>query len=306
MFRSLLVPLDGSPFGAHALPAAVAIARRSGAALHLVRVHLPMGYVPFHAADVPELTSWNQQVRAEECAYLESIAERIRQELDISTSYAVVEQPVADAIRRHAEEVSADLIVMTTHGRTGLSRAWLGSVADALIRHATTPALLVRPGKQPPDIHRERVFNHLLIALDGSGFAQQVLRPAAALAKVEGARCTLLHVVVPSMKPVPPYPQAPRATAVDQEAVDAHVAQAERSLAELAESLRHDGIDVEVEARVHERPARAILNRARSDEIDCIAMAVHGRGPSRLLLGSVADKVLRGSALPMLLTRPGE
>src|SRR5437763_15520289 len=123
MIQSILVPLDGSAFGEQALPLAAAIAKASEAALHLVHVHVPeevmfaepMLFVPPEAVKNEE----QQQHR-----YLSQVARRLATELPAAPTTAVLEGPVIDGIEKHAREVQADLVVMTTHGRGPLSRAW--------------------------------------------------------------------------------------------------------------------------------------------------------------------------------------
>src|SRR5207249_158303 len=117
--------LDGTPFGEHAVPLAVSVARRCRAALELAHVHVP-------------LLSGGKTTAPEDSAYLEDVAGRIVRhapELVIRTRLLSEEHPsgVAELLARHAEEVGADLIVLNSHARGGVARWWMGSVADDLI-----------------------------------------------------------------------------------------------------------------------------------------------------------------------------
>ena len=95
-----------------------------------------------------------------------------------------------------AREIDADLIVMTSHGRTGLSRMWLGSVADGLIRHSRVPVLLLRPiDAAAPRPFAHGLYKHILVPFDGSAASEEVLPAALALAKCGSARISLLRVV---------------------------------------------------------------------------------------------------------------
>jgi nucleotide-binding universal stress UspA family protein len=210
-------------------------------------------------------------------------------------------------ICQRAHDVDADLIVMTSHGRTGLSRSWLGSVADAVLRRSAVPVLLQRPieGKSRRDA-AHHLFKHVLVPLDGSGRAAEILSSASSLARSSGARVTLLRAV----QPVPaiiadaglPFIYPP--TIQDDVATARLVDEAKQEIAEVARRLRVDGVAVEAHVVVAAHIASAILDFARGHDVDVIAMTTHGRGASRLLIGSVADKVIRGSGLPMLLHRP--
>lgn len=115
MIRSLLVPLDGSPFAEQALPLAVALARQAGAAIHLARVHVPV-----------------------DLALPEGVV-RLAGETGLAVTAALLEGRVADALEEKAKAASVDLMVLTTHGRGPLGRFWLGSVADTLVRHLPMP-----------------------------------------------------------------------------------------------------------------------------------------------------------------------
>jgi nucleotide-binding universal stress UspA family protein len=207
-----------------------------------------------------------------------------------------------------AEALGVDLVVLTTHGRGPLGRFWLGSVADALVRRLPVPALLVRPQEGAPAAEAVR---HILVPLDGSPLAEQILEPAAALAELTGAAVTLLRVVGPVPPPGAEVPdglieeavqQLLEKTAELQERVNAGASQ---GLETAAARLRERGLVVQTRVAVADAPAPAILDAAREVGADLIALATHGRrGLKRLLLGSVADKVVRGGTLPVLLLRP--
>jgi nucleotide-binding universal stress UspA family protein len=140
MYGRLLVTLDGSALGEKAVPHAVALARAFGATLDLLRV-VPLA-LPEGPSDAGAVSALAQE--ADEAAgYLGSLrGELAAAGLDCRTS--VRSGDVADEILRHAEEIEADLIVMSTHGRSGLGRWVYGSVADRVLRQAETPVLLVR------------------------------------------------------------------------------------------------------------------------------------------------------------------
>jgi nucleotide-binding universal stress UspA family protein len=166
MYRSLLVPLDGSAFAEHALPFALSIARRAGASINLVKVHIPFTKA---YADSPSLFSdqVEDKVIAQERAYLDEMTKRIAGASALPVASALLESEVpSETLNRHAATSRADLIVMTTHGHGPFSRFWLGSVADEMVRRATTPILLVRPHQKAIDLASEPVLRHILIPLD--------------------------------------------------------------------------------------------------------------------------------------------
>jgi nucleotide-binding universal stress UspA family protein len=310
MYRSLLVPLDGSAFGEHALPLALSLARRLGAALQVVHVHVP---IPWGHGEcgVPFDETLDREWRERDRAYLDAVVERLAAVAAAPPSSALLDGPVADAVSRHAAATGADLLVMATHGRGPLARFWLGSVADALVRQASVPVLLVQPKEGAPDLAREQVVRRVLIPLDGSELGEQILGPALALGAATQAEYTLLRVVK-QMTPVSYDPASGRVSGLREsllrqlQAMDRQQwTEAQDYLERLAVSLRARPVTVQTRVVSHEQPAAAILDDAQKNAVDLIALATQGRGGlKRLLLGSVADKVVRGAATPVLVCRP--
>lgn len=302
MLLTIMVPLDGSSLAEHALPSAVALARRSGATVHLVRVHdaLAANVDARHFPDVDDA------IRDEERSYIQHVAGRLGA-AGVAGHGVVVDGAPVTALGEYAAGRRVDLIVMTTHGRTGVSRAWVGSVADGVMRGSGVPVLMIRPGGGTVDVRRDRVFTGILVPLDGSARAEAVLDPAVRVAETCGASVTLLHVVEPAALVPQPLGFTWTQMAIDRGQVEQTADLAEEHLRAVAERLRlqHAGLVVRTEVHAFEHTAAGILERAHSPDFDLVAMTTQGRGASRLLLGSIADKVLRGTAQPLLLLRAG-
>ena len=143
MYQKILVPLDGSPLAEQAIPYATELCKGSTEVTLFQVVHLPL---PLAAPDVSIATPMPdlQELKQEAIDYLESLAQRLREDGVHVKTDAVERDVVADAIVEYAEEHGIDLIVMTTHGRSGLSRLVFGSVAESVVRHAPCPVLLIR------------------------------------------------------------------------------------------------------------------------------------------------------------------
>jgi nucleotide-binding universal stress UspA family protein len=316
MYRRILVPLDGSHFGEHALPLALGLARRAGAKLEVVHVYTPL------ATAYSEHPVWNDDtlealLKKRHQDYLDHTAGRLAKVSPVSVSLVVLEGGVVEEICAHVEKTGVDLVVMTTHGRGPLGRFWLGSVADALARQSPVPVLLVRPGEAAPDLCREPVAQHILLPLDGSDLAEQMLGPAVELGSLADADYTLLRVI----KPVLPTLTHPMAFPMEgaslaqltQETLDQLETANERLgreaqdyLDRVAERLQARGLRIQTRVATEQQPATAVLEAAATG-IDLIALETHGRrGLARLLLGSVADKVVRGSHLPVLVHHPSK
>jgi nucleotide-binding universal stress UspA family protein len=304
MYRTLLVPLDGSPFAEQALPWAVSIARRANAALRIVHVHTPVAALVADSA-LAVASSLDVQAREGEGAYLEGVAERLSEMAPVRVTSALRDGPVAEALCAEAATAAADLVVLATHGRGPWSRFWLGSVADQLVRRLTVPVLLVRPREGGSDLAGEPVLRRVLIPLDGSDVAEQVMRPATELGGLMQAEYLLLRVVEPLI--VPDRRLGGNAVAGwNPELAQAAAAGAERYLEGAAGRLRARGQTVQVRVVVNRPAPVTILEEARAGASDLIALATHGRGgAARLLLGSVADKVIRGADGPVLVVPRG-
>jgi nucleotide-binding universal stress UspA family protein len=270
MYHSIMVPLDGSLFGEQALPLACSIARRVGATLRLAHAHLPL--LPMFIETVPIFDEEREaQVRAAEQAYLESLARHLAADHSIAVTTSLLDAPVDDALLADAAAASVDLVVMATHGRGALSRFWLGSVAERLVRRATMPILLVRPTDKAPDPPPEPSIRHVLVPLDGSSLAEQVLPHAIAIGSVEGEYILLQSIeAVESEYGTELYAAGRTEAGYEQLRANAHC-----YLDRVAKHLRAESL------RVHTRvvdgpPARAILEYARDQGVDLIAMATHG------------------------------
>jgi nucleotide-binding universal stress UspA family protein len=308
MFRKLLLPLDRSSLAEQAIGHAASIARESGAAIDIVLVHEPFPFAGY--ADLP----WGGDADATaEQKYLEAVADELKSGAQVTATCSVLRGAPAEMIIRRAREIGADLIVMTSHGRTGLSRTWLGSVADAVMRKSSIPVLMLRPQREGETTrHRAAVrgVKRILIPMDGSSLATGIVPAATDFARTAHASITLLRVVpivpiVMAYEPTLPVTSLP--VVPDDAATQQLVDVATSELESVAQRLHEEtGITIDAHVAVSGHAAQTIVDQADALNIDIIAMSTHGRGASRLLLGSVADKVLRSSRVPVLLYRPVE
>lgn len=302
---SILVPLDGSLAGEHALPAAIGVARAMGAVLQLAHV------VPTSASST-ERQHW--------LTYLTDLAQRIQSQAGVLAEPTVLEdiehthhhgepgvvasprRAVAHALAAAAERTGVQLVMMTTHGRSDLSRFWLGSVTEHLIHHAPEPILLVQPGASAPDLAAPLEFRRILVPLDGSQPAEQTLERTIAFGRRWNAAYALIQAIdlqfeeaIATLAPVP----------MSQSEVDTEAAQSRVYLEQIAQPLRTQGLEVTTEVLLGTPLANVILNYAAEQHMDLIAIKTHGRsGFTRLVLGSIADKVLRAAPVPVLLHGP--
>ena len=302
MYRSLLVPLDGSPFAEEALPLAMSIARRAGASLHLVAVAAGAGF-SFLSEKDSECLAKGWQV------YLDGVVERVRSHVTVPVSAVLLEGgDVAPQISAHAESIGADLIVVSTHGRGALGRFWLGSVPHELMSRLSQPLLLVRPGDSPVEWGHESVLRHVLVPLDGSALAEQMIEPAVAFGSLMDADYTLLRVISDIPLGTPEFDSISLSSSAVEvldeiRSVRKRVQKEARDYLDgVTERLRVRGLRVKTRVTVANDPGTAILKEVEAPGIDLIALETHDRrGLSNLVVGSVARKIVHGALKPILV-----
>jgi len=294
--RRVLVPLDGSPFGESVLSLAGDIAERMGSNLELVTVNPPDRHPDIPAAMIAEIAS-ARGVGAR--LYLDMQAQELHRRFEAAVYTAVLDGLVSSAIAEHVRHDPPELIVMSTHGRSGPSRLFLGSVADRLLRELHCPFVVAKPGSlgELPALPR------ILVPLDGLSLAESVLDAVARFFPCDRATLRLVRVVPPAeVLPVGASMPLPHMV---PDLMEARLAGATAYLERTAAKLHGIGWHVEHEVITDWHPSAAVLRSAADHRCDLIALATRGLGGvERIFLGSVADKVIRGAAVPVLVVNP--
>ncbi len=302
-FGSVLVPLDGSPLAEQALSAAISLGRRAGSTLHLAMVHEPIPTWAHSASIAAIIAESESRTRAAEVEYLDRLSAELISKWSVNTTTALLEGPIVEALERHGATVTAELVVMTTHGRGGLARQWLGSVADQLVRRLSTPVLLMRPTEDTRRPVTDSVFRRILIPLDGSKRAEAALEAALAIGGLSDAEYVLLRVERPTL-PDELYLPRRDSPEIKETSLLGRDIEARRYLGEVTARFGELAASVSTEVRVARSPAAEILREAEVLGPDLIALATRGMvGVERFWLGSVTDKVLRGTNVPVLIVR---
>ncbi len=307
MYKRMLVPLDGSKLAEVTLTYAKEVAGRLDIEVVLLHVanpatsdSMPMyqSYVD-HAAEI---------VREREV--------EIQQEEGLSgksgipaTKAEVVTGYPPDEILRYAFEKDVDIILMATHGWSGVRRWILGSVADKVLRASTIPVWLVRANVPKENIHGLGPGSRILVPLDGSELAEMVLPHVETLAQQAG-REPIDVILVSVIEPVvlPASVALPEASLNWGRLSEEHMLRARKGvddyLAKIGDKLKETDVSVRYEV-LEGRPADEIIGYAEKSQVDLIIMATHGRsGLSRWAYGSVAERVLMSGASPIFLVRP--
>lgn len=294
--RAILVPLDGSVFAEQALEVGASLARKAGAALHLVSVHEPIPVAAMPLEMPVELSDYDERGRSNLADYLESVSARVRESHGLTVTRDVLTGRPALSLCEYVEARDVDLVVMTTHGRGGPSRWWLGSVADGMLRHLAAPVLLLHP-RDAPHPHQ---FGHLLLALDGE-IEEPLVEAALALSGTsELPRWVLSRVVEPSVPMLSGL--AARPAHLPPTWNERRQIEARNHLGRLADRLRARGVNATPQVLIGRGVASQVLGLSKALGADCIVVGTHGAaGMERVLLGSVADKIVRGAEIPVLV-----
>ena len=284
MIERILVALDGSKMAEAILPALRPVLRRSDSELILARVvEIPIiqDYVPVRRGTFGLATEYLAHVERE----LAGQGARV--------SSIVWEGAPADTLPMLVESTRATMVAMATHGRSGLSRLVMGSVAEQVIRKSLVPVLVVRPDDELPKAPLESSINKILVPLDGSVTSLGILPAALELASLFGSDVVLLRVLEPDTEPGGGLP--------DVSVMGAEREYAREELKEAAWTFRDRGLSVRTVVEEGE-PAEMIQEIARRYGCDLVAMSTHGRsGLSRMLVGSVTEAALRVAKVPFLI-----
>jgi nucleotide-binding universal stress UspA family protein len=287
MYKKMLIPLDRSEVAEVVFPHAKEVAGRLG--LEVVLLHVV-------GQEERDRTSSYQP-------YLDGVAESLlnqahyvlrsagpaggKSAVHVHATIAVGNP--AEKILDYAEQNKVDLIMMATHGRSGISRWAMGSVADKVLRRSSVPVWLIQAAKPESAAADTWPKMTMLVPLDGSKLAESVLPHVEALAKQRGAKPEV--VLVRAFEPL--------STGPGREAPQQYLSGIEQRLSAAGLTVRSEVLEGD--------PAKEIVDYANEKPINLVVMATHGRsGIGRWAYGSVADKVLRRASRPVFLVRVAE
>jgi len=300
MFKVIMAPTEGSDNERVAISVAVKLAQRFHADLRLVRVEttpLIIQTMVQTSELITEQTLLDERLAS--LHKLEALGTEWRALGDIRVMTALEDGPVAPTLRDYAGKFNVDLIVMASHSRGGVKRITLGSVTDYLIRRTNIPVLVLRPPASFMSATPEQIFSRIVVPLDGSALAEQILPEVAALASRLNSTVSLLQVLTPLtysqkeiMQPGLPW-------------WDTDIAIADAYLTRAASYLTGEGLTVSKDVVLSEDVATAILDYSMRTRADLIALATSGIGGlGRFVFGTVADEVTRKSTSSLLVFHP--
>ncbi|MBV0900855.1 universal stress protein [Haloarcula salina] len=281
MFDTILVPIDDSPGSERAFEAAVTLAKQYGSAVHVLSV------VDEHG---PRTDEWDRDGDSPAAAFVDEHADAVSAD-GIDVTPAVREGVVHEEILDYADESGVDLVVMGTHGRTGVRRYLLGSVTEKVVRLSDVPVLSVKADAEAGEVS----FDDILLPTDGSSGAEAAIEPTAALASTTDATVHVLSAV------------DTRSLGIDVGSsviIDELESVADDAVATASDRLYEDGVDAVKTAVAHGIPYQVILQAIDDNDVDLVVIGTHGRtGIDRYLLGSVTEKIVRTAPVPVLTVR---
>lgn len=292
MFEKILVPLDGSDLAEVALPYAEELSKRLGS-----------GLVLFYAGD-PDRSAHQE--------YLERLQQKIRRHAQKQQAkypnaaipipdveIVVIDGNPAEGIVDYAADTGIDLTIMATHGRSGLSRWAMGSVADRVVRAISRPVCLIRASGSNADVRPDCLISRIFVPMDGSKPGEATLPYVETLAQKTNTEVVLFQLVDKREECGNEVNWMELRNAVERNA--------KTYLRRLEANLINKGIAVRTIVEFGTNPDRHIVDLAERTQSAVVVMSTHGRsGVNRLMFGSIAEKVLRSGTTPLLLVRsPG-
>ena len=295
MINHILVPLDGSELAECVLPHLMAIAPVTGARVTLIhvleRTHSPHG----NAAPV-DLLGWHMQ-KQESQAYLDRIAERLRT-VKLEVELTILEGNPAEALIEFARSSEADLLLLSTHGRTGLSEWNVSSVVQKILLRSYKSILLIRAYETPP---LEVRYNQLFLAIDGSTRAEYILPFAISLAQSHQSNVTL-GMVIQKPQTMQRFPLSEEDAAWIQQFTEKNQNEASHYLDQLATQLSLKNVQADVKIVVSENALGAVYDMAEDSRADLIMIAAHGySGERRWPYGSIAASLIAYGRTPLMI-----
>jgi nucleotide-binding universal stress UspA family protein len=303
MYSKILVPLDGSDVAECVLPYVESVATwKKPTEVTFLYVTQPLD-VPL--ADKQFKTRIESEAKSGARSYLDKLMEKIS--IKENVKHVVRVGKSAETIIDYAEEHKMKLIIMATHGRSGISRWTRGSVADKVLHNATIPVWLIKANAAKKTFLEKGQKIKIMVTLDGSKLAEESLESVKELSRqygVENVELTLFRV---SELFSPPYIYPPEMPISIEEYLEYEKKRTSEICNSYLENIKKElaGEGLNVKIAIEEGiPADVIIDHAKKQSIDLIVMSTHGRtGFSHWAFGSIAEKVLKGAPCPVFLVR---
>ena len=312
MYSRILVPVDGSSLSEQVLPYVQQLGLGLSIPVTLMTVVEPSPpSIGLHLGASSQEQETVRHRADHAITYLDSLADAFRSD-GVTVSTLTRSGAPAQEIVQEAEREADTLIAMSGHGRSGVARWWLGSVADRVLHTAGSPLLLIRFHDDERSTHAQG-FSRVVVPVDGSPLAEEILPHVAHITKALGMAVDLVRVVptwseyLAMAAPSANFGTASLDTTSLDEAFRYNEEESNRYLDRVREDLLQQGVGLVETHCLRGDPASSIIDVATETPDRLVAMTTHGRsGVGRWVLGSVADRVVRNSGDPVLVVRAGE
>jgi nucleotide-binding universal stress UspA family protein len=298
IIRNILVPIDFSEMSIQAIKTARRLARRFAASIHLAHVR-QFDYAGFSAPAPPlvpfSLMAYEQEGEKRALKELNALAGKYC--VSSANCHVLSGAPPFDEICRLAQKIPSDLIVMPTHGYTGLKHVFLGSTAERVVQHSPCPVFVARPTRRKSETGRTPTAHTILVPVDFSGCSRGGLRYAIDFANKFGARIILLHATYlgyiyssegSAIYDVPALQKAARKNA-------------ERQMRDLVRTVNSGRVKFET-VLTSSSPVLDICSFAKDHDVDLIITSTHGlTGLKHVLIGSITEQVVRHAPCSVLV-----
>ena len=296
MFKHILVPLDGSTLAECAVSYAAAFAKAFDARVTLLRV-LETPYQNGCSQPVDPL-DW-RMCKVETKSYLDRLVSQFQQSGSEAESVLLEGDP-AQHIVELVRERGADLVIVSSHGQSGLSRWNHGSVIRKVIARAHTSVMIVRAYKEIAEESQPLRYKRIIVPLDGSKRAECVISPAAALARFHGSQLVFVHVTAR-----PEMPRTKLPTQEDLELANRIVERNQEEMTKLLEQLKSRlNVNVDIRVVANDNVAARLHELVKEEEADLVILSAHGySGKTKWPYGSVATTFIEYGVTPLLVVQ---
>ena len=302
MLDTILVPLDGSQLSECVLPNIATIARAFDSEITLLRVL--QKNQESASAKLFDLLNWQIKKAAAE-HYIEKIKVQF-QEAGLRAQTALLEGLVAEGITEFAQSQRSNLIILSSHGHSGLTQWGISSIAQKIILSAPTSVLIIRAhqyGAHPGELKNPSLFRHILIPLDGSQRAENVLPIITQLARMQKSQIHLVQIVqTPEMaRQLPP---APEDVDLCSRFVERNQEEAEHYLEQMKSRSYLDGIEVQTHLVTSDNATVALHQLVEQENIDLVTLSAHGfSGNLQWPYGSLVSNFIMYGKVPLLIVQ---
>jgi nucleotide-binding universal stress UspA family protein len=296
MFSNILVPMDGSPLAECVLPHVVTISNVFAARATLVQA---LELADPSSGQIIDPLGW-QMVKIEAQNYLEGIAQLLHQ-AGLQVDCQLIDGQAANSIIDFAHSKSTDLIILSSHGRSGLSAWNVSSVVQKIVQRAHLPYMIIRAYEPRQDLYSDLKYQTLLVPLDSSQRAECVLPIATRLASYFQARLLVVHVVA---RPEMPHrmPLSVEDIALADRLTERNCREATKYLEQIKNRLTSKNVNVQTRLLLKDNVAFALHELVEQENVDLVVMSAHGySGKTRWPYGNVVEKFITYGATPLLI-----